>query len=86
MLKIKQQDLQTLRAAFAGIEGKVATAAPDYAARGLSHKRFRWDALRATGLNVFGDGVGTQGDLNLYAYLNDDHIDSALREILGDKF
>lgn len=86
MLKIKPQDMQVLQAAFANITDKLEIAKPDYVARGLSHKRFRWDALRATRLNVFGDGAGSHGDLNLYAYMNDDHIDSALRAILGDKF
>lgn len=40
--------------------------------------RYRWDLLYASGLRL-GDGVGMQGDLNLYAYLDDTHIDSALR-------
>jgi hypothetical protein len=78
--------MQVMQQAFSKIADKLEAAKPDYAARGMSHKRYRWDALRATRLNVFGDGVGTHGDLNLYAYMNDDHIDSALRAILGDKF
>lgn len=43
--------------------------------------RYRWDLLHATGLKL-GDGVGVRGDLDLYAYLDDDHIDSALRDLV----
>lgn len=42
--------------------------------------RYRWDLLYASGLKI-GDGVGMEG-LPLYGYLNDDHIDTALRSIV----
>ena len=45
---------------------------------GLSHVRFRWDIMRAANLTSFLCGT-------LYKYLNDDHIDTALRKITGTK-
>lgn len=43
--------------------------------------RYRWDLVYASGIKI-GDGRGMPGDLNLYAYLNDKHIDAALRSIV----
>lgn len=45
--------------------------------------RYRWDVLYASQIKI-GDGVGIQGDLNLYSYLNDTHIDTALRSIVAE--
>ena len=46
-----------------------------YAAAGLSDKQFRWDCAHAAGLTKFFCD-------ELYKYLNDEHIDSALRSII----
>ena len=43
--------------------------------------RYRWDLLYMSRLRL-GDGVGMKGDLNLYSYLNDKHIDAALRSFI----
>lgn len=43
--------------------------------------RYRWDLLWSTGLKI-GDGVGAVSELTLYSYLDDTHIDSALRAIV----
>ncbi|WP_234305477.1 hypothetical protein, partial [Diaphorobacter sp. J5-51] len=43
--------------------------------------RYRWDLVYASGMR-FGDGRGMQGSLNLYSYLNDKHIDAALRSFI----
>jgi hypothetical protein len=51
----------------------------EYRSQGLSEKRYRWDLLRMT--TVAGiDGIRWICD-NLYDYMNDDHIDTALRRI-----
>jgi len=50
----------------------------------LSSKRFRWDMLRASKLQP-GDSVGMVTGWPVYDYLNDDHIDTALREYFKDK-
>jgi hypothetical protein len=46
-----------------------------YIAAGLTEKRFRWDVLKA------GTSIQWLCD-ELYPYLNDDHIDTALRAIV----
>ena len=45
-------------------------------------KRLRWDTLYATRIKI-GDGKGMPG-LPLYGYLNDSHIDTALKHIMAD--
>ena len=49
-----------------------------YQNKGLSGKRYRWDIARAAGLMAF---ICDE----LYVYLNDEHIDTALRNITGVK-
>jgi hypothetical protein len=44
------------------------------------NKRYRWDLLYASNLKI-GDGIGMSG-LPLYAYLTDEHIDTALRHLV----
>ncbi len=46
-----------------------------YAAAGLSDTRFRWDCLRAAGLMPWLCDT-------LYTYLNDVHIETALRAVI----
>jgi len=53
-----------------------------YTMAGLSDTRYRWDLLRASGVSWCGDGVGTHSDLDLYAYLNDSHIATALKAMI----
>lgn len=53
----------------------------NYLKAGLSAKRYRWDCLWKSGLKI-GDGCGMTG-LPIYAYADDDHIDTALRKITG---
>ena len=46
-------------------------------------KSFRWGLLIASKIKI-GDGVGTKGDVNLYAYMNDNQIDTALRRYVKE--
>lgn len=80
-LKIKADDLQALRDALAVVLAAHPTAAADYAAKGRTHVRYRWDMSYAIRHYVPGYDI-----TRLYAYLDDTHVDSALRSILGDKF
>lgn len=83
-LKIKPEDYQALKTAIEKVLetlGGFKKVSEDYRKAGYSDKRFRWDCLWATRLRI-GDGKGAPGDLNLYAYMNDDHIDSALKHIV----
>ncbi len=79
-LKIKPEHFEQMAIACqATIAGK-PDAKQSYADQGLSDKRFRWDVLNASTID------GKRGTLwicdNLYPYLNDEHIDSALRQIV----
>lgn len=47
-------------------------------------KRFRWDLLHASGVKI-GDGIGIQGDINLYSYMHDEHIDTALKVYVSER-
>lgn len=75
-LKITGPDYEYLRKHI--LANSKAPTWPQYKAQGLSHKRWRWDLMYAAGLTRWTCDT-------LYKYLNDDHIDSALRRILGDE-
>ena len=47
------------------------------------NKRFRWDIFRLSNIKI-GDGKGIQGDINLYSYMNDEHIDTALKHYVSN--
>lgn len=80
-MKIKPSDFEVLKARVAPMDTPERRAF--YIAENLGVKRYRWDCMWRSKIRI-GDGVGTQGDLNLYAYMNDDHIDTALRAIVPD--
>ena len=86
-LKIRQDDLIALRNAVQPHdtqERRAAYAAGNFPRAELCkdrNKRYRWDLLWHSGIRL-GDGVGIKGDLNLYSYLNDNHIDAALRSLV----
>jgi hypothetical protein len=81
-MKIKPEDLVVMRECLRPfLEANNRTeVVQGYIAANLSPKRLRWDLLYASKLKI-GDGVGIHGQVNLYAYLNDEHIDTALREL-----
>ena len=55
-----------------------------YTSLGLTAKRYRWDMLERTQIKI-GDGINIDGDVNIYAYANNNHIDTALRKITKTK-
>ena len=86
-MKIKPEDLTALRAVVAPHDTTVRRAKylvgdfPGASRVRDLNKRYRWDVLYASGLKI-GDGRGIPGDINLYAYLDDSHIDTALRTFI----
>jgi len=46
--------------------------------------RFRWDLLHASRIKI-GDGKGMRGDVELYGYMNDNQIDTALKTYIKSK-
>lgn len=77
-MKIRPDHLASIRNAIKPLD--TAFHRSRYAAAGLSDRRYRWDLLHHSGLKI-GDGKG-MGGLPLYGYLNDDHIDTALRHLV----
>ena len=78
-MKMRPEDFLVLEARIKPLD--TAERREQYRAQGLSGKRYRWDLLRLSGLRI-GDGKGAPGDLDLYAYLNDRNIDTALLRIV----
>lgn len=87
-MKITPEDLDALKQAVQPLDTAASRAryiANEFPRAELvkdKDKRYRWDLLWASKLKI-GDGKGIKGDLDLYAYLNDDHIDTALRSIVA---
>lgn len=66
---------------------KPQQAEDHYHKKGLRPKRLRWDlfhqanklCVAENGKPLIGDGIGMDGMTTIYAYANDDHIDTLLR-------
>lgn len=82
-MKIEPRDYNFIRAAMRASAKKYPNSYDQYMRQGLSEMRYRWDLFWSTGIKI-GDGKGVRGDINLHAYLNDDHIDTALRKIVKE--
>ena len=72
-MKIQASHYGHLAAAVTPLDTAERRAA--YVAAGLSDKRYHWDLTYAAGLTPWICST-------LYPYLNDDHIDTALRRII----
>lgn len=72
-MKIRPEHVAHIRAAVAKFDTDFHRSR--YVAAGLSDKRFQWDCLHAAGLTPWVCST-------LYQYLNDDHIDAALRAVI----
>ncbi|KGK41042.1 hypothetical protein LH51_17575 [Nitrincola sp. A-D6] len=87
-MKIKTEDYAKLKELMfeylnkMGVE-KVQAIANDYSARGLSFTRFYRDCFWFSKIKI-GNGIGTQGDINLYAYMDDSHLSTALKKIVRE--
>lgn len=77
MMKIKPEHYAQLSAALEAIRPKIGQATAQYREVGLSEKQLRWDAFRAA--KVAGDSTRWLCDV-LYQYMDDTHMDTALRK------
>ena len=76
-MKIKPEHYQTLKTAATAMIKAHPNVRDSYREAGYSDKRYRWDLLHAS--------VGsTWVCRELYPYLDDTHIDTALRRILAE--
>lgn len=80
-MKITNEDYKLLKQAIEPLMNEAVEK--HYVDNNLSSMRMRWDVLYASKVKI-GDDVGIQGDINLYAYMNDTHIDTALRTIFKE--
>lgn len=80
-MKIKPEHFDKLKAACEAVVAKYPTGAAEYQEKGLSQMRYRWDVLYVAMID--GEkGLRFVCDV-LYEYVNDDHIDTALRAIFN---
>ena len=81
-MKLKPEHVEYMRRAI--LDNPYAPTLPDYLARGLTEKRWRWDLLLLQGRTREERAAMSQWICdNVYPYANDDNIDTALRHILG---
>jgi hypothetical protein len=84
-MKMKTADFEALRAMVElHAPSKFARAkADEYRERGLTPKRYRWDMFWSIPQDRRQDWFA---DFQIYNYLNDDHIDTALRVLIPHKW
>lgn len=83
-MKITPEDYAVLESAIKCTMARTGLSIDNYTSLGLTAKRYRWDMLEKSGIRI-GDGININGDINIYAYANKNHIDTALRKITKTK-
>ena len=83
-MKITPEDYAVLESAIKRTIARTGLSLDNYTSLGLSAKRYRWDLLEKSQIKI-GDGININGDVNIYAYANNTHIDTALRRITSTK-
>jgi hypothetical protein len=83
-MKITPEDYAVLEGAIKATMARTGLSLDNYTSLGLTAKRFRWDLLEQSSIKI-GDGINLDGDVNIYAYANNRHIDTALRNITKTK-
>ena len=78
-MRMIQDDYDALNTAIKAMIAKYPNSHDNYLAHGKTARRWRWDCFHAA------CDEGRIVSYRLYAYLNDDHIDTALRQITGTK-
>lgn len=83
-MKITPDDYAVLESAVKRTIARTGLTLDNYTSLGLTAKRYRWDMLEKSRIKI-GDGISIDGDVNIYAYANKNHIDTALRKITKTK-
>ena len=81
-MKITPEDYAILESAIKSTIARTGLSIDNYTSLGLTAKRYRWDMLEKSGIRI---GSGIEDDVNIYAYANKVHIDTALRKITNTK-
>lgn len=77
-MKIKPKDLASLRGMIHPVMEQIPVASYRAAHPGFSGKQIRWDYFHLVGQPALDFLCNT-----LYRYMNDDHVDTALKTIIG---
>lgn len=81
-MKMSKENFRRLENAI--IEADIIKRGASYQKLGLSHKRFRWDCFwNIVSRERKKGAVSFEGFRAIYSELNDSHIDTALRSIIG---
>lgn len=84
-MKMKPEHFEILKAAISKtISSHPPSVLQDYQYLGHSHMRYRWDMLHISPINN-AKSCFFLSDV-LYKYLDDTHIDTALKKILGSEY
>ena len=83
-MKVTPADYATLEAAIKRTMARTGLSLDNYTSLGLTAKQYRWDLLEQSQF-IIGDGVTLNGDVDIYAYANKSHVDTALRRITKTK-
>ena len=83
-MKITAADYAVLEKAIKDTIARTGLSLDNYTSLGLTAKRYRWDLLEQSAIKI-GDGLTINGDVNIYAYANKTHLDTALRNITKTK-
>jgi hypothetical protein len=83
-MKITPEDYAILESAVKRTIARTGLSLDNYTSLGLTAKRYRWDMLEQSQIKI-GDGINIDGDVNIYAYAHNNHIDTALRKITRTK-
>ena len=81
-MRIEPEHYETMRRAI--IANSKAPTLLQYRALGLSEMRWRWDIFNSSATRTpEGERLLSWACREVYPYANDEHIDTALRKILG---
>ena len=83
-MKITAEDYAVLETAIKRTIARTGLSLDNYTSLGLTAKRYRWELLEQSSIKI-GDGSTIDADVNIYAYANNSHIDTALRKITKTK-
>ena len=72
-MKMTKEDFEKVKRAVKEVIDENPNMQAEYERLDLTPMRYRWDVLWLSGFKI----------TSLYHYLNDDHIDTALRRIVG---
>ena len=79
-MKITPEDYAILERSVKHTMALTGLTLDNYTSLGLTAKRYRWDMLEKSQIKI-GDGINIDGDVNIYAYANKNHVDTALKKI-----